>query len=62
MFGSWVQEGLLSKETELQLGRIVQLGIKTQKRVQELTAKQKQRISEELQAAALGLSPSILQV
>lgn len=62
VFGSWVQSRLLSRETELQLGRIVQLGLSTQQQMRELSAKQKRSISVELQAAALNLSPSILQV
>ena len=62
VFGSWVQNGLLNRETELRLGRIVQLGLVMQRRIKELSTKQKRSISVELQAAAVGLSPGILQV
>lgn len=36
VFGEWVQSGLLTRQTELELGRIVQSGLAAEKQLQSL--------------------------
>ena len=62
IFGDWAEAGLLSREAELELGRIVQLGIKTQEQLDNLGVLAGHSPPSESQAAAIGLSSSALQV
>ena len=62
IFGDWVQDGLLSRQTELELGRIVQLGLSTQKLIADSVAKCGHSLSLEGQAGMIGVSSSGIEV
>lgn len=62
IFGDWAEGGLLSREAELELGRIVQLGMEMKSRMDSLEAEAGHCLPLERQAAAIGISGTALKV
>lgn len=62
MFGDWVQEGLLSRQTELRLGSIVQLGLRAQRELEDSAKQQNPSTLDSIQAASLEKGQNLTEV
>ena len=62
IFEGWGDTGLLSREAEVELGKIVQKGLQLQTRLDEEEEVRGHSLSPEEQEAALGLPADVIQV